>query len=371
MLKEDNHFQNAEALDSFKFALAIRSATPRIQAHYQYYNTSVQSTLGTAQDAACPVWVHMDGKQFCSPTLERAQQDVSGESDPRELPFDRTLTSGDSSASPAVLYADIASPMFADYHHTLRRMADEGQIAYRVRYRPSHDSASRPLFVSGYGVELTLKRTDYIVIDDREAANRDGVHETRRDSSQNTAQELDSEEEESPPDLKPLSSSEVAKLGTSAAGFVLDSPDPFSTLAKLLQDFPKYSHTVAAYNATPEFLEEYMDNRKAGLPAGRNVMWINGLQIDARQVDAYSLLEHLRWEREVVSEFQKIGLSASEAVALMTYPALSEAQRTGEVQRYDWRDEIEGGGVVVWLNDLEKDKRYANFPTALHAVRSK
>lgn len=29
-----------------------------------------------AQDAACPVWVHFDGKQYCSPALDRAQQDM-------------------------------------------------------------------------------------------------------------------------------------------------------------------------------------------------------------------------------------------------------------------------------------------------------
>lgn len=29
-----------------------------------------------AQDAACPVWVHFNGKQYCSPALDRAQQNV-------------------------------------------------------------------------------------------------------------------------------------------------------------------------------------------------------------------------------------------------------------------------------------------------------
>lgn len=79
VLEDGKHLQDEDSLDSFKFALAIRSAAPRIEAHYQYYNTSVQTTLGTAQDAACPIWVHMDGKQYCSITLERAQQDVSGD----------------------------------------------------------------------------------------------------------------------------------------------------------------------------------------------------------------------------------------------------------------------------------------------------
>lgn len=79
VVREDGHLADEESLSSFKFALAIRSAAPRIKAHYQYYNTSVQPSLGTAQDAACQVWVHMDGKQYCSSALERAQQDVAGE----------------------------------------------------------------------------------------------------------------------------------------------------------------------------------------------------------------------------------------------------------------------------------------------------
>lgn len=75
----DGHLRTPESLSSFKVSLAIRSATPRIAAHYQYYNASVQQTLMAAQDAACPVWVHTDGKQYCSSAMERAQQDVSGE----------------------------------------------------------------------------------------------------------------------------------------------------------------------------------------------------------------------------------------------------------------------------------------------------
>lgn len=254
--------------------------------------------------------------------------------------------------------------MFAEYHRTLRGLAEEGQIAYRVRYRGSPDGSSKPLFVSGYGVELTLKRTDYIVIDDRQAEER----QDKADAKVKAPSAADLEEEDSPPDLKPLSSSEVAKLGMSAAGFVLDSSDPFTTLVKLSQDFPKYSSAVAAYNASAKFLEEYQNNRRAGLPGARNTMWINGLHIDSRQIDAYSLLEHLRRERQMIAEFKKIGLSASEAIDILSYPALAEAQGNSEAQRYDWRDEIEGGEVIVWLNDLEKDKRYEEFPSTLQAV---
>ena len=74
----DGHLATPEGLSSFKLSLAIRSAAPRVQAHYQYYNSSVRYSLLDAQDAVCPVWVHADGKQFCSSSLERAQQDVAG-----------------------------------------------------------------------------------------------------------------------------------------------------------------------------------------------------------------------------------------------------------------------------------------------------
>lgn len=79
VLREDGHLVDEEALSSFKLALSLHSTAPRIEAHYQYYNTSVEPSMMVAQDAACPIWIHTDGKQYCSPGLEHAQQDVNGE----------------------------------------------------------------------------------------------------------------------------------------------------------------------------------------------------------------------------------------------------------------------------------------------------
>ena len=67
-----------------------------------------------------------------------------------------------------VLYADIQTEAFKDFHAILKKLADEGVVRYILRYRPPIVSKDKPLFTSGYGVELMLKRTDYIVIDDRE-----------------------------------------------------------------------------------------------------------------------------------------------------------------------------------------------------------
>ncbi|OOQ83085.1 UDP-glucose [Penicillium brasilianum] len=357
VVHEDGHLRTPESLSSFKLSLSTRSAAPRIQAHYQYYNTSVQRSMMGAQDAACPVWVHFEGKQYCSSLMERAQQDVDGELDPRELPFDRVH--GDVSLPPAVLYADVSAPAFKEFHEKLGEMAKQGEISYRVRYRPPQHRASRPLFVSGYGVELALKRTDYIVIDDRDAEQRDG---SGQEDALTGSEEL---KEDAPDDLRPLSASEVSRLGVNSASYVMDSEDPLNTLIKLSQSFPKYSATIAAHNATAELLQEIRGNRARMIPAGYNVMWINGMQIDTRQIDAFSLPDILRRERRLIEKFRDLGLSAQEAVKLLSHPTLAESQADDDSQRYDYRDTLEGGQVIIWMNDLEKDSRYESWPSDL------
>ncbi|KAL5343439.1 UDP-glucose:glycoprotein glucosyltransferase-domain-containing protein [Aspergillus crustosus] len=346
---EDGHLISAESISSLKLSLSIRSASPRIAAHYQFYNTSVQHSLMAAQDAACPVWVHSEGKQYCSSTMERAQQDVQGELDGRELPFDRVW--GPSSLPPAILYADVASPIFRDFHQTLSALAKEGEVSYRVRYRPPQHWSPRPLFVSGYGVELALKRTDYIVIDDRDADQWDPSSDSGSLS----------ESEDAPDDLRPLSSSEVARLGLNSVSYVADSADPLNTLVKLSQDFPKYSSKVAAYNTSAELLSEIRANRLGMLNSGGSAMWINGVQIDPRQVDAFFLVDHLRRERRLIESFRSLGLSAEESIELLAHETIAESAAEEKPQRYDYRDEIEGGNVIIWFNDLEKDARYESW----------
>jgi UDP-glucose:glycoprotein glucosyltransferase len=120
-----------------------------------------------------------------------------------------------------VLYADPLSPSFAPYHQVLSKAALKGELSYRLRYRRAANAPSDPLPVSGYGVDLALKRTDYIVIDDREA-------EGGQKPLASQAVSLDGAEEVA--DLKPLSSSELSDLGPKVASFILQSSAPFDTL---------------------------------------------------------------------------------------------------------------------------------------------
>ena len=139
--------------------------------------------------------------------------------------------------------------------------------------------------VSGYGVELALKRTDYIVIDDRESGKETAEIETTAAK----AEEVVFEAEELA-DLKPLSATELLGLGLKAASFIMSSEDPFDTLIKVSQDFPKHSSAITTRNTSTSLVEEHRSNRDVLLPAGYNIVWMNGAQVEARQMNAFALL---------------------------------------------------------------------------------
>ncbi|KAL8722657.1 MAG: hypothetical protein Q9225_000889 [Loekoesia sp. 1 TL-2023] len=364
LVQDDGHITSPEALSSLQFALSIHSAAPRIEAHYQYYDTSVEPSLMVAQDAACPVWVHFDGKQYCSPALDRAQQDVENLRCLEILPFDRVLNEAPGQANPpSILYADITSPLFGQFHQTISSTARNGQTSYRIRYRPAALSTGQPLVMNGYGVELALKRTDYIVIDDR----GDGKKEEVPEISSSGPEEIVLATEELA-DLKPLSSSELRGLGLKTASFVMSSDDPFDTLIKVSQDFPKYSSAITKRNTSVELITEHRNNREIILPAGYNVIWMNGMQVEARQMDAFALLERMRRERGLIGNLRDIGFSGLEAVQLLSHPSIAESKVSGEDQRYDYRDTLEGDKAIIWLNDIEKDKRYQDWPSHTSAL---
>ncbi|KAI0205990.1 UDP-glucose:glycoprotein glucosyltransferase [Astrocystis sublimbata] len=358
ILKQDGHINTPEALSTFKLALSMRTAAPRIAAHYQYYDTAVRPSLGGAGDD-CEEWVFLKKKRYCSASFASPDGKISEDSQVGELPFDRTLGTG----AEAVLYADITRPEFGSFHKVLARMARNGEISYRLRYRTSRSAELGALPVSGYGVELQLKRTDYIVIDDREASESSADQTSR---SAYTEAILDGEEDVN--DLKPLTASELASLGLNTGSFIMESDDPFRTLIRLTQDFPKFSTSVAARNATKEFIAEHRQNRERAAPAGINALWMNGVQLPERQVNPFTLVEGIRRERLFIKGATDLGLTAKEAISLLGDREVTMANADDEGPRFDWRDQLEDGRVIIWLNDIEKDKRYASFPSNLQML---
>ncbi|CAN8104810.1 unnamed protein product [Discula destructiva] len=356
LLQKDGLIPSAESLSIFKLALSTRSAAPRVEAHYQYYQTGVEPSLKGDQQG-CDTWVLLDGQQYCSASLEQSHGLVPLGQE-RDLPFDIAMGSGPS----CILYADITAPGFGEFHKMLAQKARKQECVYKLRHRRLSHGSLEPLPVSGYGVELALKRTDYIVIDDRQAEKDAGEK-----IAVTSGDVLDEQEEVT--DLKPLSTSELRDLGLRAGSFIMKSANHFDTLLKLTQDFPKYSTSLSTQNISRDFLMEHRANRASLVVSGMNLLWMNGVQLVERQMDPFTLVDVLRRERKMISGVMDLGLTGAEAISLLAHESVTEAKAgDAESTRFLWHDEPEDGKVIVWLNDIEKDKRYEGFPASLMAL---
>jgi UDP-glucose:glycoprotein glucosyltransferase len=213
--------------------------------------------------------------------------------------------------------------------------------------------------VSGYGVKLDLKRTDYIVLDDREADHK---------GQKPIANDVDLDADEEVADLKPLSTSELASLGLKTASFILKSENPLDALVKSTQDFPKFSGSIAAHEVTKEFADEQEKNVAAGIPSGINFIWMNGVQLIERQIEPFNLVEMMRRERKLINGVRELGFNGQQAVSLLGHPQIASSKADDEAPRFDWTDRLEDDKALMWLNDLEKDPRYQNLPSDLTAA---
>ncbi|PTB37924.1 glycosyltransferase family 24 protein [Trichoderma asperellum CBS 433.97] len=356
VLQEDGCLSSAEGLSTFKLALSLRSAAPRVEAHYQYYSTVVSPTLGEGPESECFNWVLLDGKQYCKPELEEVIKDGLLSLQNKHLPFDRVLGAG----REAILYADITSETFGEYHKALSKAAAEGSLSYRIRYHRTQTTPRATLHMSGYGVELALKKTDYIVIDDR-LQDEESHH-------QNIGAGAGLDDSEDVADIKPLTASDLSSLGLKATSFILQSDDPLETLVKLTQDLPKFLTSIVAHNVSTRFEKEFKLNSLKGVPGGLNLLWLNGVQLIERQIEPFALIERLRQERKLIDGFRALGLNGKQAVSILGHQDVSTAKEGGEALRYDWTDRLEDGRVIIWLNDIESDDVYEDYPKSLTSL---
>lgn len=96
--------------------------------------------------------------------------------------------------------------------------------------------------------------------------------------------------------------------------------------------------------------------------------------VNTPQLLLCSLLRILRKERETIGQIRNLGLSAPQAIDLLTHEAIMLSQAGSRVvdDIFDASDRPEGGDVIMWWNDLEKDSRSVVYPLyvlySLHCV---
>ncbi|CAG8517343.1 10633_t:CDS:10, partial [Ambispora gerdemannii] len=393
-----------------EFSLSLHSTAPTIQAFYQYFNTAVlnrfhnenNSSSTVHFDDSCEVWVDWHGHQVCTAEEFRRVAGINKVTDtkyqlnfhnddgerkkpPELFPFDHILQSSRSlidknseSAVPTIILyiSSILAPEFANFHELLVKLVDQELAHYVLRYMPPPLSSTlsgddKTLYLAGYGVELALKNTDYLVIDDRKVETADDEKASKTDAE--SVKESSSASDTNSAVIKQLKVDEIKDLGIKATQFILSSQNPISTLVIVAQDFPMYSHIIATkltLGNSESLVSEIQQNQQVYVAAGANAFWLNGMTFSIASVDPFSLLRMLRREQQTVFSLKSLGLSFKKSIDLLTSPILVNSKPTESITKgmFDVRDKSKSGTTAVWWNDLEKDERYADWPSRIREI---
>ncbi|KAK9241245.1 UDP-glucose:glycoprotein glucosyltransferase-domain-containing protein [Lipomyces kononenkoae] len=372
------------ARDWINMKLTLRTATPLIQAYYQYYNSSVSPQFAHLL-GGCGIdsWFWYDNQVSCDPGAVFALKSPLTIKATETLPFDREVSTN-KDAPVAILYADVTSPKFLAFHSSFLAEAKAGKLRYILRYMPSHEASAsrfpeRIRGLSGYGVELALKRTDYIVIDDRDNDSSDFPEpaEDAKESDSGVVDDLLSTP--GMEDIKPLSRIELADISLKTAAFILqrrDSTNPMDVLQQLSEDFPKHAAAIAAmkFDGAAAILEEMAGNlqttnRMVRFAHGDNSIFVNGARLDSvLSDDPISILDVLDRERKLIEDLNYLNLSNKIATEIISGASQSNLKDQPSEPRFDSSDTIEGGDTIVWLNNLEKDAKYSKLSPKITAI---
>ncbi len=163
----------------------------------------------------------------------------------------------------------------------------------------------------------------------------------------------------------------TSEIDLQAAQLVYDSEDKLSTLKHLAQNFPRYAGALARRIAVSTDLLDELAANQPRARGGVNMVWLNGVALDERNINPFGLLRLLRRERGIMLSLMSLGLSSEQAIELLTSVKIAKAQSvSGALDGlFDASDRAEGGGVIGWLNDLEKDERYSRWGSSLKIVR--
>ncbi|KAI8978045.1 UDP-glucose:glycoprotein glucosyltransferase-domain-containing protein [Pilobolus umbonatus] len=355
----------ADELDFLRISLAVHEAAPRIETYHTYYEKNVVPSLDK-YDSQCESWLQVNNQQFCDlQSFNRKINSFVSISSITLLPFDHVITQSKEPSGTIVLYTTSFTSVFGQYHHYLETACKERGLDYVIRYRPSNQPAD-PLYLSGYGVELALKNTDYLVIDDR---TQDASSKNTKDKAdKKSGQSLFSSGEEAK--IEPLTPKEIETIGLKAAQYVAASEDPLLTMTQLTQDFPKYAKDLSAIELDESFKKEILENQKASIEPGMNAVWFNGRVIDESKVDPFYLVRAIRSEFKLIQSLKQLGLSSDQALDIISSPILTQESKNADDALKDYYDvrDTRANPFVIWWNDLEKDSRYKSWPTDVYAI---
>uniref|UniRef100_A0AAX7T743 UDP-glucose ceramide glucosyltransferase-like 1 n=1 Tax=Astatotilapia calliptera TaxID=8154 RepID=A0AAX7T743_ASTCA len=362
IIKKAGQFLTDLQVNLLKFALALRSYSPAVHA-------SQQIAKDEPPPEACPAFVSIHGQHSCSTKdIKKLLKAAAGRPKPYLYKNDHTYPGVNITDVPVViLYAEIGTKKFTSFHKALSEKAEKGTLTYVLRHFVANPKPQKML-LSGYGVELAIKSTEYKAVDDTEVKGQLTVINVEDDDNdevqgfffgtlkkshpelQEHLVELRKHLLESTNDMAPLKVWEMQDLSFQAASRIMSAPkfDALKLLRDLSQNFPSKASLFFQH------LSETI-----GVHPGDGELFINGLHIDLDIHNPFSILDILKSEAKVLEGLHNLGIKGEHQDKLLRLPV----NAVDDSYALDIRHP-----AIMWINDIENDLMYRSWPTGVQEL---
>lgn len=284
----------------------------------------------------------------------------------------------------AILYGQIGTDSFREHHNYLKSLAEKGLILYAVRHYIRVKSNSK-VSLSGYGVELAIKSTEYKAQDDTRVKGELTSNTLVEDEAQkpdetegfifstlknqfpkNIAkiEEFQNYLLDRNKEIATLKVWELQEISLQAAKKILDSQkdNALNVLREISQNFPIEARNLIKIKVDKELKKEMERNQQMfvqnlNLGTGDVALFVNGLYYDADTFDVFTLLDVIKNEFKLVEGLHRLVDGHEDKMKKMLKLDISAEKQDFQI---DIRD-----GAVIYINDIENDKMYRNWPSSL------
>uniref|UniRef100_A0A663MNZ5 UDP-glucose ceramide glucosyltransferase-like 1 n=1 Tax=Athene cunicularia TaxID=194338 RepID=A0A663MNZ5_ATHCN len=318
ILKKAGQFLSNLQINLLKFALAIRAYSPTVQMFQQI-------AADEPPPEGCGAFVVIHEKHTCKTNeIKKLLKKATKRPRPYLFKGDHKFPTLKEDGPVVVLYAEMGTKEFVKFHKILSEKAQKEEIVYILRHYVQKPS-SRKMYLSGYGVELAIKSTEYKAVDDTQVK----ANETKEEEDDEEEKEIDvqgflfSKLKQMHPDLKnnlkefkkhliettnnmePLKVWELQDLSFQAAARIMSAPvyDTLKVMKDIAQNFP----IRARYDTYACFSNTHF-NEILGIQPGEARLFLNGIHIDLDFHDPFSILETLKLEGKVMHGLHELGI---------------------------------------------------------------
>nr|XP_022912908.1 UDP-glucose:glycoprotein glucosyltransferase [Onthophagus taurus] len=378
IIKHAAKFTTDSQLSVLKLGLSLHIYSPKIE---MFSQMAKEVNL-----PECPIVADVGGTFTCD--VKEAKELInklkeSGGKHPEIFNVDTHFPGSQNRSLTVILYGELGTVDFCKFHNLLKNEAQLGKIDYIIRHFVK-ERPERRLRLSGYGVELQMKSTEYKAQDDTQLHDDSSSEESSQEEEDfeiegfnfsklktlfpDHKKDLDKFKqflEDSSNEMAPLKVWQFQELSLQAAERIMNAPkeEALKVFTNIAQNFPMQAKGLVKTIVNEKLKDEMRKNSELfsshlNLQPSDTALFINGLFYDVDLVDVYGILDILRQELRTIDGLHSIGVGSSRLSSLLALD-FGDSSSTQEFA-IDIRD-----SAINWINDIENDAKYHRWSSNL------